>query len=177
MPSLACPALPPLLSLALRCGIPVKLLAEQLRGIPWMASGMISLHHLGNFKLSALLAAEHGANHFGFFTTPDGQSPLGTDDAGTTITASQPGTFDTLPAGVGFQAYDSKYPNEVFGPFVKTTLQRLASGWRVAYHSVANDLEGVSYSSIRSGSSGSASRAVTCSGIDKIARSSRSRAT
>jgi lambda family phage portal protein len=126
--------------------------AEQLRGIPWMASGMISLHHLGNFKLSALLAAEHGANHFGFFTTPDGQSPLGTDDAGTTITASQPGTFDTLPAGVGFQAYDSKYPNEVFGPFVKTTLQRLASGWRVAYHSVANDLEGVSYSSIRSGS-------------------------
>jgi len=126
--------------------------AEQLRGIPWMAPGMISLHHLGNFKLSALLAAEHGANHYGFFTTPDGQSPLGTDEAGVTVTASQPGTFDTLPSGVGFQAYESKYPNEVFGPFVKTTLQRIASGWRVAYHSLANDLEGVSYSSIRSGS-------------------------
>jgi lambda family phage portal protein len=126
--------------------------AEQLRGIPWMAPGMLSLHHLGNFKLSALLAAEHGANHYGFFTTPDGQAPLGTDDAdGQPIVASQPGTFDTLPQGVGFQAYDSKYPNEVFGPFVKTTLQRIASGWRVAYHSLANDLEGVSYSSIRSG--------------------------
>lgn len=125
--------------------------AEQLRGIPWMAPGMISLHHLGNFKLSALLAAEHGANHYGFFTTPDGQSPIGADEAGVTVTASQPGTYDTLPSGVGFVPHQSKYPNEVFGPFVKTTLQRIASGWRVAYHSLANDLEGVSYSSIRSG--------------------------
>lgn len=126
--------------------------AEQLRGIPWMAPGMISLHHLGNFKLSALLAAEHGANHYGFFTTPDGISPIGNDESGTQVSVSQPGTFDTLGAGVGFQPFQSPYPNEVFGPFVKTTLQRIASGWRVAYHSLANDLEGVSYSSIRSGS-------------------------
>lgn len=126
--------------------------AEQTRGIPWMAPSMLSLHHLGNFKLAALLAAEHGAQHFGFFTTPDGQSPgVGQDENGEVITTSQPGVFDTLPAGVSFQAYDSKYPNEVFGPFVKTTLQRIATGWRVSYHSLANDLEGVSFSSIRSG--------------------------
>lgn len=127
--------------------------AEQARGIPWMAAGMLSLHHLGNFKLSALLAAEHGANHYGFFTTPDGQAPIGDDqDAnGQAISTSQPGTYDTLPAGVTFTPHESRYPNEVFGPFVKTTLQRIASGWRVAYHSLANDLEGVSYSSIRSG--------------------------
>lgn len=126
--------------------------AEQMRGIPWMSAGMLSLHHLGNFKLSALLAAEHGANHYGFFTTPDGQSPIGgMDESGQPITTSQPGTYDTLPVGVSFTPHESKYPNEVFGPFVKTTLQRIASGWRVAYHSLANDLEGVSYSSIRSG--------------------------
>lgn len=126
--------------------------AEQMRGIPWMSAGMLSLHHLGNFKLSALLAAEHGANHYGFFTTPDGQSPIGgLDETGQAISTSQPGTYDTLPTGVSFTPHESKYPNEVFGPFVKTTLQRIASGWRVAYHSLANDLEGVSYSSIRSG--------------------------
>lgn len=127
--------------------------AEQMRGIPWMAAGMLSLHHLGNFKLSALLAAEHGANHYGFFTSPDGAPPIGDVDGSTgqQITTSQPGTYDTLPTGVTFQPHESKYPNEVFGPFVKTTLQRIASGWRVAYHSLANDLEGVSYSSIRSG--------------------------
>ena len=124
----------------------------QARGVPWMAPGMLSLHHLGGFKLAALLAAEHGANHFGFFTTPDGVSPVGAaDETGQPITTSQPGTFDTLPNGVGFVPFESRYPSDNFGPFVKVTLQRIASGWGVAYHSLANDLEGVSFSSIRSG--------------------------
>lgn len=127
--------------------------AEQVRGIPWMAPGMLSLHHLGGFGLSALLAAEHGANHYGFFITPDGGPAIGGVDATSqeTIMTSQPGTYDTLPAGVTFAAHDSKYPNEVFGPFWKSTLQRIASGWGVSYHSLGNDLEGVNYSSIRSG--------------------------
>lgn len=127
--------------------------AEQVRGIPWMAPGMLSLHHLGNFGLSALLAAEHGANHYGFFTTPDAAPPIGEADPVTqeVITTTQPGIYDTLPAGTTFVPHESKYPNEVFGPFHKSTLQRIASGWRVSYHSLGNDLEGVSYSSIRSG--------------------------
>lgn len=126
---------------------------EQLRGVPWMAPGMLSLHHLGGFMLSAVLAAEHGANHYGFFKTTDGAPPIGGVDSATgqTITTTQPGVYDTLPAGVDFQPHQSQYPNEVFGPFVKTALQRVATGWRVAYHSLANDLNGVSYSSIRSG--------------------------
>lgn len=129
--------------------------AEQMRGIPWMASGMLSLHHLGNFKLSALLAAEHGANHYGFFEQhPDStKSPLEIQASGdsTPEVLSMPGTFETLSDGYTFKPFQSPYPNTVFGPFVKTTLQRIASGWRVAYHSLANDLEGVSFSSIRSG--------------------------
>ncbi len=128
--------------------------AEQARGIPWMAPGMLSLHHLGGFMLSALLAAEHGANHYGFFQSPDGEPPsVGAVDAttGERITTSQPGVYDTLPNGYSFVPHESKYPNEVFSPFVKTCLQRIATGWRVAYHSLANDLEGVSFSSIRSG--------------------------
>jgi lambda family phage portal protein len=128
--------------------------AEQLRGIPWMAPGMLSLHHLGGFMLSAVLAAEHGANHYGFFTRQDGSAPpIGAAEgpSGEIVTASQPGVYDTLPEGVAFTPHESKYPDTVFGPFVKTALQRIASGWCVAYHSLANDLEGVSFSSIRSG--------------------------
>ena len=133
--------------------------AEQMRGIPWMAPGMLSLHHLSNFMQSAILAAEHGANHYGFFRQSidaAGGPPIGTiegaeDGQPMHISTSQPGIYDTLPAGYEFQQHDSKYPNEVFGPFSKTVLQRIATGWRVAYHSLANDLEGVSFSSIRSG--------------------------
>ena len=124
---------------------------EQLRGIPWMAPGVISLYHLGKFSLAALLAAEHGANHYGFFQTPDGISPVGVDEGGEQISVSQPGTYDVLPAGVTFQQHESKYPDQAFAPFVKAQLQRIASGWGVAYHSLANDLEGVNFSSIRSG--------------------------
>jgi lambda family phage portal protein len=72
--------------------------SEQLRGIPWMAPGMLSLHHLGGFMLSALLAAEHGANHYGFFTSPDGEPPPGLADVQTdgapAITTTQPGTYE-----------------------------------------------------------------------------------
>jgi lambda family phage portal protein len=134
--------------------------AGQVRGIPWMAPGMLSLHHLGGFMLSAVLAAENNANHFGFFTqTVDAfqgrkdNDLLGAAETkdGVAVSASQPGIYDTLPVGVEFQPHESKYPSETFGPFVKTALQRIATGWRVAYVSLANDLMGVSYSSIRSG--------------------------
>ena len=49
------------------------------------------------------------------------------------------------------KAFDSKYPNEVFDPFTKAILRRISSGLDVAYNSLANDLEGVNYSSIRAG--------------------------
>ena len=127
--------------------------SEQLRGVPWMAPGMLTMHHLGNFAMSAVLAAEHGANHYGFFTTADGGPPIGGEDAATgqQITTSQPGTYDTLPVGTTFQAHESKYPDQVFGPFFKAGLRNVASGWGVSYHTLGNDLEGVNYSSIRSG--------------------------
>lgn len=125
--------------------------AEQMRGVPWMAPGILSLHHLGKFNLSALLAAEHGANHYGFFRTPDGVSPIGAAEGDQSIVVSQPGTYDALPPGVEFQAFDSKYPDTTYGPFVKAHLQRIAAGWGVSYHTLANDLEGVNFSSIRSG--------------------------
>lgn len=135
--------------------------AEQVRGIPWMAPGMLSLHHLGGFMFSAILAAEHGANHYGFFYTPDGEPPPGMTDDGNAeggggaqqdqIMTSQPGVFDTLPKGYEFKPFESKYPEANYGPFVKTALQRVASGWRVAYHNLASDLEGVNFTSSRTG--------------------------
>lgn len=124
---------------------------EQMRGIPWMAPGVLSLHHLSKFDLAALLAAEHGANLLGFFQTPDGIAPVGSDADGEQITVSQPGTYDVLPPGVTFAQHDSKYPSETYGAFHKAHLQRIASGWGIAYHSLANDLENVNFSSIRSG--------------------------
>lgn len=127
---------------------------EQVRGIPWMHASMLSMHYAGEFALSALMAAKHGADHLGFFVTPDGNPPsLGeesTEEDGARITTSAPGTWDTLPDGVDVKTIDSKYPNEVFGPFLKTANQRMASGLPGAsYPELCNDYEAVNFSSIR----------------------------
>lgn len=128
---------------------------EQKRGIPWMHASMLSMHYAGEFALSALMAAKFGADHLGFFVTPDGEAPqLGGDDAtdssGNKIATSAPGTWDTLPVGVDVKNIDSKYPNEVFGPFVKSAHQRMASGLPGAsYPELCNDYEAVNFSSIR----------------------------
>lgn len=127
---------------------------EQKRGIPWMHASMLSMHYAGEFALSALMAAKHGADHLGFFVTPDGAPPNLGDDAadelGAKIMTTAPGTYDTLPVGVDIKTIDSRYPNEVFGPFVKSAHQRMASGLPGAsYPELCNDYEAVNFSSIR----------------------------
>jgi lambda family phage portal protein len=52
---------------------------------------------------------------------------------------------------VQFQPFNPDYPSAMFADFVKANLRGIASGLGVAYHALANDLEGVSFSSIRSG--------------------------
>ena len=95
--------------------------AGQARGIPWMHAAMLSMHYAGEFSISALVAAKHGADHLGFFVSPDGEAPLlgDPDDAtGTQIMTSAPGTYDTIAAGYDFKQVDSKYPYVVFAPFI-----------------------------------------------------------
>ncbi len=133
-------------------------LPEQVRGLPWMHASMLRLNNLGGYEEAAVIASRIGASKMGFFTPHEGQSEIlpdamadGFDAAGQGLTEVAPGTFDTLPAGTTFTPFDPDYPSAMFGDFVKANLRGIASGLGVAYHSLANDLEGVSFSSIRSG--------------------------
>jgi lambda family phage portal protein len=126
---------------------------EQHRGIPWMHTAMLRLENLGKFERAALTAARKGAQSLGFFQSPDGEPPPGeeVDEAGNQIHTSVEGEFDTLPPGYQFQQFDSKYPSDIYGTFVKDCLRSISSGLGVAYNGLANDLEGVNFSSIRAG--------------------------
>lgn len=130
---------------------------EQVRGMPWAHAAMIRLNNLGGYEEAAVIAARVGASKMGFFTTPDGQAEVvstGTDDGtadGALMMEADPGTFQTLPEGVKFESFDPDYPTAMYADFVKANLRGIASGLGVAYHALANDLEGVSFSSIRSG--------------------------
>jgi len=67
------------------------------------------------------------------------------------MTSAEPGEFEVLPEGWGFQQFDPQHPTTAFSEFIKSTLRGVASGLGVSYNYLAGDLEGVSYSSIRAG--------------------------
>lgn len=135
---------------------------EQVRGMPWAHAAMVRLNNLGGYEEAAVIAARVGASKMGFFTTQDGQAEVvstgieddpsadGAQDGALTMDAD-PGVFQSLPQGVQFQPFNPDYPSAMFADFVKANLRGIASGLGVAYHALANDLEGVSFSSIRSG--------------------------
>ncbi len=128
--------------------------AEQNRGVPWMAAAMNDLENLGGYEESAVVAARVGAAKMGFFETPDGGGEALADEIsaeGQLSTGAEPGVFDTMPAGYKFQPFNPDYPHAMFADFVKTCLRKVASGFGVAYNTLSNDLEGVNFSSIRTG--------------------------
>ena len=126
---------------------------EQVRGVPWMSAAILTMHHLGEFESSALLAARKGADTLGFFVSPNGEPPTmgDTGSENEPIAVSVPGMYDTLPEGYDFKAYDSRYPDAMLADFTKAFLRRMSAGLNVSYNGLANDLEGVNFSSIRAG--------------------------
>ncbi len=89
----------------------------------------------------------------GFYTSPDGDQYTGddSDSAGNLVSDVEPGSFEQLPAGMGFESFDPQHPTTAFDAFVRAALRGASAGLNVSYHTLANDLERVNFSSIRSG--------------------------
>jgi lambda family phage portal protein len=111
---------------------------------------------LNGYEEAELVAARTGAAKMGFFTSKSGDEYTGTDDDESnpnerrTMDAN-PGTIEELPEGVEFTAWDPDHPTTAFEAFTLSTLRGIASGLNVSYVSLANDLRGVNYSSLRQG--------------------------
>jgi lambda family phage portal protein len=119
-----------------------------------MVTPAYRLKQLGGMEEAELVASRIAASKMGFFTTlPDGAGfdEDETEEDGALISEAEPGTFEKLPEGVDFKPWDPSHPNAAFESFSKSMLRGIASGLNVSYVGLANDLEGVSYSSIRSG--------------------------
>lgn len=128
---------------------------HQRRGVPWMVSSMSSLFQLGEFKEAELVATRVSAAKMGFYTQGlEGSAPMGSDDVDGNYEPLQdvePGTFEKLPFGWDMKTVDWRHPNIQFDQFIKSCLRGSAAGMGVNYHSLANDLESVNYSSLREG--------------------------
>ena len=127
--------------------------AEQTRGVPWTSPVLARAKMLDGLEESAIVNARVGAAKMGFIVSPDGDGYLGeeTEDTYTQIMDATPGSMEQLPAGSEFREWKPDYPNMTFDPFQKAILRGIASGLNVSYVDLANNLEGVNYSSIRQG--------------------------
>ena len=126
--------------------------SQQTRGVPWISASMARMKMLDGLEEATIVAARAGASKMGFITSPDGDSYVGEDeDPYSPVMSAEPGSIQQLPAGTSFTPWNPDYPASSFSDFHKSILRGIASGLGVSYVSLANNLEGVSYSSIRQG--------------------------
>lgn len=127
---------------------------NQTRGVSWMTPVLVPMRHLGAYTEAELIAARTGASKMGFFQRKQevGVSIEGDpENPGSFTMNADPGTFGILPDGYEVANWTPDHPSTAFSEFIKSQIRNIAAGLGVSYNSLANDLESVNYSSIRSG--------------------------
>jgi len=126
---------------------------EQTRGVSPISTAMANIKLLNGYFEAEIVSARTASSKMGFFTSPDGNSYVGDgiEDSYAPVMNATPGTFEQLPAGMNFTAFDPSHPSTAFDSFTKSVLRSIASGLNISYHSLSNDLTSVNYSSIRQG--------------------------
>lgn len=124
----------------------------QSQGFSWLAPVLLRLRHLSEYEKSEVIAAREGANKIGFFEQTGEQQYTGDEDlSGNIVAPSAPGEWESLPYGVKANLIDPSHPNSNYPDFRKAILRGVCAGVMMNYNTIARDLEGVSFSSIRQG--------------------------
>ncbi|HEV2706250.1 MAG TPA: phage portal protein [Pyrinomonadaceae bacterium] len=131
---------------------------NQTRGVPWIHTAITRLKILGAYEEAELVAARVGACKMGFFKeeTDEEEGFTGAEGEQETskpvlMDSASPGQFGVIPKNYTFEQYDPTHPNTSYPSFIKGVLRGIAAGMEVTYFSLAEDLEGVNYSSARIG--------------------------
>lgn len=127
----------------------------QTRGVPLLASPAVRAHMLNRFEEAIVVGARVAASKMGFYKRGNDAESEAPGDEGDDFDLRQevePAMFEELPRGVEVDTFDPNYPPANVEEFEKRLLKSIASGLGSEYVSMANDLEGVNYSSIRAGS-------------------------
>jgi lambda family phage portal protein len=123
---------------------------NQTRGTTWLNSVMFPAKMVDGYVEAEVVAARTGAAKMGFFEVKDGAEYVPPKPGERLSIEAQPGQFEALPPGYEFKPWTPDHPGTAFPSFLKAIVRWIASGLRVSYNTLANDLEGVNYSSLRS---------------------------
>ena len=122
----------------------------QTRGTTWFNSAMKDIRNLDAYTEAEILAARISASKVGWLK-PDPEFFTPEADKSAVEINADPGGLGVLAPGYDFVDWSPDHPANAFGAFLKACLRKIATGLRVSYNVLANDLEGVNYSSMRSG--------------------------
>lgn len=141
----------------------------QTRGVSMLASSALRAHLINQFEKAIVIGGIVAARKVGFYKVSQeaaeeygvlgneideetGESAEDVNDDANLVQEVVPGMFEQLPSYIdGIETFDPQYPPANFEEFEKRMLRGMASGFGDQYHSVANDLEGVNYTSSRTG--------------------------
>lgn len=129
----------------------------QSRGVPWIHPALMRFNQLNKYEEAELVSARGGASKMGFITDgDDGTGYTGDDDEDDAdddylIEEFEPGMIGRLRKGQTFTGFNPDHPNAIFKDFVKVNLRGIAAALGESYNQFAQDLEGVSFGSLRQG--------------------------
>ena len=113
---------------------------------------MKAMHQLDGYLEAELVAARLAAAKSLFLVSPDGAAYDGDDfEDYAPILDVEPGSITQLKPGTEIQPWSPDHPTGAFKEFHASVLRSVASGLGISFVSLSNNLEGVSYSSIRQG--------------------------
>ncbi len=132
--------------------------AGQYIGMPRFASVIKRLHREDQWDVSYVTAAIYAAckqiyliQKFDPNAPPTDYKGDETTELGEEVETVEPAVARILPRGYEPFQLDPKFPMESSAGFKKDNLRAIAAGTGLAYHTISQDLEGVTFSNIRSG--------------------------
>jgi lambda family phage portal protein len=131
----------------------------QSRGYTWLAPAILAMNMHAGWGEASLVAARSAAAKFAVIETTAAEGYDFDEDEegndsnldGTRVMTANAGEVQQLGPGQKLNFTDPRFPMNSFADFDKQILRSIASGLLVSYPSLANDLEGVNFSSIRAG--------------------------
>lgn len=132
----------------------------QTRGYTQMCAAILPLNQYNRYEEAVVVAARASAAKFAVIeqAAAEGYNPddedgqgNGRNADGTALMTANAGEIPVLSPGETLNFTDPRFPTNTHKEFTVTMLRNVASALLVSYPSLANDLEGVNFSSIRAG--------------------------
>jgi len=127
---------------------------DQVRGVPWAANALLRMNMLDGYSEAELIKARLEASQGQIIEQdPDAGEyvPDGWTADSEPVSELVPGIKEILPPGMRLSSFSPTSPNSDYNAFAKAMLRDISASLGVSYFTLANDLEGVNYTSSRTG--------------------------